>query len=215
MTKVTLVVERRKLGELVPFEFNSKQHPPSQIDAMAKSIRRFGFNDPIAIRSDGTIVEGHGRVMAATQLGMDEVPCIILPDSMSDRDVDLYRIAHNKITLSSGFDFKLLVEELHTLGGEGITYDFLGFTDEAVRAIMGIFDPNGGQIVRPGSDLNYDLVWANREDAAAWALFLKGASDAHPGLTTGAALIAHVRRTGVMEGFAGLEEEATHVRHRA
>lgn len=214
MTKLTLVVERRKLRELQPFEGNSKQHPPSQIDAMAKSIRRFGFNDPIAIRSDGTLVEGHGRVMAANQLRMTEVPCIVLPDSMSDRDVDLYRIAHNKIALSSGFDFKRLAEELHSLQGEGITYDLIGFSDEAVRALMSIFDPDGGQPVHPGGDLNYDLVWPNKDDAAAWALFLKGVTEARPDLTTGAAVIEHIQRAGIFDGSAGLTGEAKSVHQR-
>lgn len=104
-----------KIEQLTPYAKNAKKHPQSQIDAIKKSIERFGFNDPIAVWGEkNIIVEGHGRLSAAKQLGIEEVPCIRL-DHMSDDERKAYMLAHNKTTMISDFDEGLLCNELEQL----------------------------------------------------------------------------------------------------
>lgn len=105
--------------ELVPYSGNVKRHTEAQVDMIAASIEEFGFCDPIAVwhRPDGSpeIVEGHGRLLALQRLGMEEVPVIIL-DHLSESEKRAYAIAHNELTLSTGFDFSILDEEVANIG---------------------------------------------------------------------------------------------------
>ncbi|MCR9140489.1 MAG: ParB/Srx family N-terminal domain-containing protein [Alphaproteobacteria bacterium] len=67
-------VEIWQVADLVPFAKNARQHPPEQINQIAASMERFGFTIPMLVAEDGTIIAGHGRLMAAAQLGLAEVP---------------------------------------------------------------------------------------------------------------------------------------------
>ena len=126
-----------KVEELTPYVGNAKQHPQSQIDAIKKSIEQFGFNDPIAVwGEDNIIVEGHGRLLAAKQLGIRDVPCIRL-DHMSEEERRAYTIAHNSTTLNSDFDLEKLNIELLD-----IDFDMTMFgLDEQLKEIEREFAP--------------------------------------------------------------------------
>ena len=105
-----LKIEYVKLSEIKPYSGNAKTHPREQIEQIKKSINEVGFNDPIGVWH-GEIVEGHGRYMAAQELGLDTVPIIRL-DSLTDEQRRAYALIHNKLTMNSGFDFDLLNIEL-------------------------------------------------------------------------------------------------------
>lgn len=123
-----LKVEYLPLDKLKPYKNNAKLHPADQIEQIKKSIEQFGFNDPIAIWGDDTIIEGHGRLIAAQELGIEKVPVIRL-DSLTDEERKAYTLAHNKLTMNSGFDNDLLDIELGDISGIDMT-DF-GFIDTA------------------------------------------------------------------------------------
>lgn len=106
-----LKIEYLALSEIKPYEKNAKLHPESQIEQIKKSIRDFGFNDPIAIWNDNEIIEGHGRYQAATELGLETVPVIRL-DNLTENQRKAYTLVHNKLTMNTGFDFENLVSEL-------------------------------------------------------------------------------------------------------
>lgn len=112
--KQELKVEYLPIEELKPYAGNAKLHPAEQIEQIKKSIQQFGMNDPIAIWKDGEIIEGHGRLIACSELGIKEVPIIRL-DGLTDKQRKAYALVHNKITMNSGFDFALLSEELKGL----------------------------------------------------------------------------------------------------
>ena len=98
-------VEYLPLDELTPYENNARVHGDYDIDAIAKSIEEFGFDDPIGVwGEDNVIVEGHGRLLAAERLGMDTVPVIHL-DHLTDEQRRAYALAHNKTAELSGWDF--------------------------------------------------------------------------------------------------------------
>lgn len=116
-------------GDLKPYEKNARKHAPDDIEAIKKSILEDGFNDPIGIwGEDNVIVEGHGRQIAATELGLDEVPCIRL-DHMSDKQRREYMIRHNRTAELSAWNFQTLEEELAELAIEGQDFPELNFPD--------------------------------------------------------------------------------------
>lgn len=198
MATLTLRTDRWKLGDLRPFEANSKEHPASQIAAIVASIRRFGFNDPIGVRSDGDIVEGHGRYLAALELGLREVPVLILPDDMTDADVDLYRIAHNKTTLSSTFDFRALAAELRHLSERDIQFADMGFDDAAVATLFSMFEEKD-RTQRPQTKLMYEVVFETKDQKAKWAQFMRRVKDANPEVSPGKALTNIIEASGILD----------------
>lgn len=107
----TLKIEYIAISELSEYSGNAKLHPKKQVEQIAESIKEFGFNDPIAIDENGTIIEGHGRVLAAGLLGMDSLPVIRL-DGLTDEQKRAYTLVHNQLTMNSGFDLKTLEIEL-------------------------------------------------------------------------------------------------------
>lgn len=100
-----------KVDDLIPYARNSRTHSAGQIAAVAASIREFGFTNPVLVCGDGTIVAGHGRVLAARKLGLAEVPCIDV-SHMSDAQMRAYVIADNKLAEQAGWDDDLLKIEV-------------------------------------------------------------------------------------------------------
>lgn len=125
-----LKIEYVPIGDLKPYENNAKIHTDEQIEQIKKSIQEFGFNDPIAVWKDGEIIEGHGRLFAAKQLGLKEVPIIRL-DNLADEERRAYMLVHNKLNMNTGFDFPLLEMELNEItsidmqefGFDGVKFD--------------------------------------------------------------------------------------------
>ena len=114
-TNVNLKIEMVPIDQLAPYENNTRAHNDDDVAQIARSIQRYGFNDPVGIWSDqNVIVEGHGRLMAARSLGMTEVPCVRL-DHLTDEQRREYGIMHNKTAELSEWDFEALERELADL----------------------------------------------------------------------------------------------------
>ncbi len=109
-----LNVETRLITSLRPYAGNARMHSKKQVTQIAESIRRFGFVNPVLISDDDQILAGHGRVMAARQLGMTEVPTIRL-SHLSKVERRAYILADNKLALNAGWDKELLSIELQAL----------------------------------------------------------------------------------------------------
>jgi hypothetical protein len=150
----TLAIEYLPLAQLSPYARNSRTHSPEQVQALANSIRRFGFNNPVLIDADGTIVAGHGRVLAAALAGLDTVPCIRLAH-LSDDERRAYVIADNRLGELSGWDMSTLaseVEELLMDGDLGIELSDIGFDDDAfagLAAHLPDLDPTPARKAKP------------------------------------------------------------------
>ena len=124
-----LKIEYLPIKALKPYEKNTRKHTDYDVGEIAKSITECGFNDPIGVYGESlTIVEGHGRLLAAKKLGMKEVPCIRL-DHMTDEQRRKYAILHNKTAELSAFDFDNLAIELEDLDFSNFSFDF-GIEDE-------------------------------------------------------------------------------------
>lgn len=111
MTNRKLKIEYIPVADLTPYEKNAKIHTQEQIEQIMASIEEFGMNDPIAIWKDNIIIEGHGRLIACQNLGIDEVPIIRL-DDLTDDERRAYTLIHNKLTMNTDFDIDILNDEL-------------------------------------------------------------------------------------------------------
>ena len=118
-------------GDLKPYEGNTRKHAPDDIEQIKASIEADGFNDPIGIwGEENLIVEGHGRQIAALEMGLDRVPCIRL-DHLTDTQRRDYAIRHNRTAELSGWDFGKLEEEIARLEIEGVDLSGLKFSFES------------------------------------------------------------------------------------
>ena len=123
------------LNKIIPYENNAKEHPDWQIAQIKNSIKQFGFNDPIAVNENMGIIEGHGRYLAAKELELKEVPCIILNGMTADEE-RAYIIAHNKLTMNTGFNLEVLEYELNALRVEDFDLSLTGFEDTEIENIL-------------------------------------------------------------------------------
>jgi len=119
-------VIRRKVASLVPYARNSRTHSPEQVDQIAASIKEWGFTTPILVDADGQIIAGHGRLLAAQKLGLDEVPAMTAT-GWTDAQKKAYVIADNKLALNAGWDNALLAVEIKDLGDMGFDLSLTGF----------------------------------------------------------------------------------------
>jgi len=131
-----LKVEYRNIKELIPYCNNSRTHSDEQVLQIASSIKEFGFTNPVLIDGQGGIIAGHGRIMAAQKLKMDEVPTITLND-LSEAQKKAYIIADNKLALNSGWDDELLKIELEQLKELDFDLGLIGFSDDELALLMG------------------------------------------------------------------------------
>jgi len=131
------VIEKISVDKLIPYARNARTHSDEQVAQIAASIREFGFNNPILIADDNTIIAGHGRVMAARKLGLTDAPCIRL-SHLSETQRKAYILADNKLALNAGWENSLLSVELEELIGSGFDISLTGFTQEEIDALKPI-----------------------------------------------------------------------------
>ena len=124
-----------KIADLVPYRNNARTHSPEQISRVADSIREFGFCNPVLVDSENGIIAGHGRVMAAEELGMDEVPTVCL-EHLSDDQKRAYILADNKLALDAGWDKDLLKLELLDLQEDDFNISLTGFSEFELQGLL-------------------------------------------------------------------------------
>ena len=127
-------IQFTKVSDLIPYIKNSRTHDDAQIAQIASSIKEFGWTNPILVDGDNGIIAGHGRLMAARKLGMDEVPTIELT-GMTDLQKKAYIIADNKLALNAGWDNELLGIELTELGDARFDLDLTGFSVDEISSL--------------------------------------------------------------------------------
>ncbi|MFM6881016.1 MAG: site-specific DNA-methyltransferase, partial [Dolichospermum sp.] len=121
-------VEEWNIERLIFYKHNAKLHPDFHVEQIANSIEEFTFLDPIAVDEKGEILEGHGRLLAAQKRGDETVPVIVV-SGLTDAQKVAYRLAHNKLTMNTGFDFELLKIDFEFLQDEGFNLDLTGFNE--------------------------------------------------------------------------------------
>ena len=128
-------IEQVKLDALIPYARNSRTHSDAQVAQIAASIKEFGFTNPVLIDETGSIIAGHGRVMAARKLAIADVPSIRLTH-LTEAQKKAYVIADNKLALNAGWDDEMLAVELTDLKDMGFDLDLSGFSTDEIEALL-------------------------------------------------------------------------------
>jgi DNA modification methylase len=136
-------IEMVSIGQLLPYARNARTHDDAQVAQIAASIKEFGFNNPILIADDQSIVAGHGRLAAARKLGLTEVPVVRL-SHLSDTQRKAYILADNRLALNAGWDNDLLKLELQELEIDGVDLEMLGFSKEELDGLLNSLEPTEG-----------------------------------------------------------------------
>lgn len=137
VAQVAKAIEEWPVGRLKAYERNARTHSDDQVAKIARSIERFGFTSPILAGEDGTIIAGHGRLMAAKLLGIEVVP-VIVASGWSDDERRAYVLADNQLALEAGWDEELLRLELGDLRSAEFDLSLTGFDADAIAGILDV-----------------------------------------------------------------------------
>ena len=135
-------IEMWPLDRLRPYERNARTHSPEQVAQIAASIQEFGFTNPILVDGADGILAGHGRLAAAKDMGLTEVPVIVL-DHLTPTQRRAYILADNKLALNAGWDEELLRVEIGALLSESIDVSLLGWSGGELSDLW------GGEVEQP------------------------------------------------------------------
>ena len=126
----------KNIEDLIQYANNARTHSDEQVLQIASSIKEFGFTNPVLLDEKDGVIAGHGRIMAAKLLKMDEVPTITL-SGLSEAQIKAYIIADNKLALNSGWDEEMLKVELSELEELGYDMDLTGFEKFEIDELFG------------------------------------------------------------------------------
>lgn len=159
-------IEHIHITDLRRWARNSRTHSEEQVAQIAKSIREFGWTNPVLIDRENNIVAGHGRIMAAETLGIHVVPCLRL-EHLDDEQVRAYVVADNQLALQAGWDMDILRGELLDLREVGFDLDLIGFDDEELNTI---FSGEASSKDSDGTPDEYRLTVWSKDEAEILAL---------------------------------------------
>lgn len=139
-------IERRPVSALIPYARNARTHSDAQVAQIAASIQEWGWTTPVLVDEAGSIIAGHGRVMAARKLGLTEVP-VMVAAGWSEAQKKAYVLADNQLALNAGWDMEMLKVELGDLDGAGFDLSLIGFSPDELANMMaekteGLTDPD-------------------------------------------------------------------------
>ena len=139
MSKTTTEMQLISIDKLVPYVNNARTHSAEQILKLRSSLREFGFVNPIIIDREFNVIAGHGRLMAAKEEGIEEVPCVFV-DYLTDAQKKAYILADNRMAMDAGWDDELLKIEMEELQNLGYDLGYTGFDEKELADLFGIDD---------------------------------------------------------------------------
>ena len=134
--KTTERLEKIDINKLVGYARNARTHSKEQILQLRSSLREFGFINPVLCDKDFNIIAGHGRIMAAKEEGIAEVPCVFV-EHLTEAQRRAYILADNRLAMNAGWDADMLSVELADLQGADFDLSLLGFDDKELEKLMG------------------------------------------------------------------------------
>lgn len=139
MSRTTTEMQLISTDKLVPYVNNARTHSAEQILKLRSSLREFGFVNPIIIDKDFNVIAGHGRLMAAKEEGINEVPCVFA-DFLTEAQKKAYILADNRMAMDAGWDEELLKIEMEELQNLGYDLGYTGFDEKELAELFGIDD---------------------------------------------------------------------------
>ena len=135
MGKTTTEMQLVPLSRLVPYVNNARTHSPEQLTKLRSSLREFGFINPVIIDREFNVIAGHGRIAAAKEEGMEEVPCVFV-DYLTEAQKKAYILADNRMALDAGWDEELLRIEIESLQGADFDVSLTGFGEDEIADLF-------------------------------------------------------------------------------
>ena len=135
MMVTTTKFELVSIDKLVPYANNARTHSPAQINKLRSSLREFGFINPVIIDRDFGIIAGHGRVLAAREEGINEVPCVYA-DHLTEAQKKAYIIADNRMAMDAGWDEEMLRIEIESLQADAFDLALTGFDEKELSKLF-------------------------------------------------------------------------------
>lgn len=139
LMKSTERFEKVNIDRLVPYARNARTHSKEQILQLRASLREFGFVNPVIVDKDLNIIAGHGRILAAKEEGLSEVPCVFA-EHLTQAQMRAYIIADNRLAMNAGWDAEMLSVEIAELQGADFDVSLLCFDDAELNKFMGDFE---------------------------------------------------------------------------
>jgi DNA modification methylase len=133
--KTTTEMQLVPIAKLVPYVNNARTHSPEQITKLRSSLREFGFINPVIIDREFNVIAGHGRILAAKEEGIREVPCVFA-DHLTEAQKKAYIIADNRMAMDAGWDEELLRVEIESLQGMDFDPLLTGFDEKELTALF-------------------------------------------------------------------------------
>ena len=144
MSKTTTQMQMVKVSELIPYVNNARTHSQEQVNKLRSSLREFGFVNPVIIDQDKNVIAGHGRLMAAKEEGITEVPCVLV-DYLTEAQKKAYILADNRYAQDAGWDEELLRLEIEALEGMDFDVSLTGFDDQEIADLFADDESTGAE----------------------------------------------------------------------
>ena len=144
MGKHTTEMKMVETSKLIPYVNNARTHSQEQVNKLRGSLREFGFINPVIIDSDFNVIAGHGRLMAAKEEGIEEVPCVLV-DYLTEAQKKAYILADNRYAQDAGWDEELLRLEIEALEGMDFDVSLTGFDDQEIADLFADGESTGAE----------------------------------------------------------------------
>ena len=144
MRKHTTEMKMVSTSKLIPYVNNARTHSQEQVNKLRGSLREFGFINPVIIDSDFNVIAGHGRLMAAKEEGIEEVPCVLV-DYLTEAQKKAYILADNRYAQDAGWDEELLRLEIEALEGMDFDVSLTGFDDQEIADLFADGESTGAE----------------------------------------------------------------------
>ena len=183
-------IELWSIERLQPYEKNARVHSKEQVGQIAASIVEFGFLNPILVDSNDGIVAGHGRLSAAKELALDEVPVVVL-DHLTESQKKAYILVDNKLAENATWNEALLQEEIVSLNLQDFDISVLGWDEDEIREIMEFdAEENTNEDDSEGTRglgepiVSYNIIFDDEQQQQKWFDFLKDLKEQYPDEST-------------------------------
>lgn len=185
-------VQRVPVSRLVPYAKNARTHSAAQIAQLAASIKEWGWTTPVLVDEQGVLIAGHGRVLAAKQLGITEIPCMVAR-GWSEAQKKAYVLADNQLPLNAGWDADILRMEIREI--EALNFDIgkIGFDTEALAKMFDVAPVERQSTESRGlgeAVVQFNIVFDDAEQQDAWFAFVRVLKGMYPDAETLGARLA-------------------------
>lgn len=144
MGKHTTEMKMVSVSKLIPYVNNARTHSQEQVNKLRGSLREFGFINPVIIDADNNVIAGHGRLMAAKEEGIEEVPCVLV-DYLTEAQKKAYILADNRYAQDAGWDEELLKLEIEALEGMDFDVSLTGFNEDEIADLFADSEGTGAE----------------------------------------------------------------------